>query len=256
VERAEAQAIFEQGRDVVVQVLLELSAQNARLAQQVEVLTAQVARQEERIAQLERRLKRSSRNSLASPSSDPPSTPPRRGKDSSGRPQGAQPGHEGRGRPLLPAWAVDEVIEHWPDRCGCGRVFDEPVRWQVEELPVISVQITEHRCHRVRCPGCGKRARGKLPSEVSQSAFCPRFQAAVATLSVRNRISRRDVVECCEQLFSSRISTGTVEALLHRAADALTGPPRARPTRVRGPLQPRAHAPSARAARPPSPRRR
>ncbi len=44
------------------------------------------------------------------------------------------------------------------------------------------------------------------------------------TLSVRNRISRRDTVELCEQLFSSRISTGTVEAILQRAADALVEP--------------------------------
>jgi Transposase IS66 family len=50
------------------------------------------------------------------------------------------------------------------------------------------------------------------------------LQAAVATLSVRNRISRRDVVECCEQLFSSRISTGTVDAILNRTAQALAEP--------------------------------
>lgn len=89
---------------------------------------------------------------------------------------------------------------------------------------MISVQVTEHRCHRSCCPGCGEHPRGELPSEVAQSAFGPRFQAAVATLSVRNRISRRDVVECCEQLFSSRISTGTVDAILDRAAQALVKP--------------------------------
>jgi cell division protein FtsB len=63
VERAEAEAIYEQGRDAVVEVLLALSAQNERLEAQVEKLTAKVARQEERIAQLERQVKRSSRNS-------------------------------------------------------------------------------------------------------------------------------------------------------------------------------------------------
>jgi hypothetical protein len=24
-----------------------------------------------------------------------------------------------RGRSLLPAWAVDDVLEHWPERCSC-----------------------------------------------------------------------------------------------------------------------------------------
>lgn len=54
--------------------------------------------------------------------------------------------------------------------------------------------------------------------------FGPRFQAAVATLSARNRIGRRDVVEFCEQLFGSRITTGTVDAILCRVADALVDP--------------------------------
>jgi transposase len=225
VERVEAEAIFDAGCEAVVEVLLRMDAQ-------IQALTARVARQDERIAQLERRLNRSSRNSSVPPSAGPSAGTPKRGKDPSGRKQGAQPGHEGRGRPLLPAWAVDRVIDYWPERCGCGHVFvvdehvavGEPVRWQVEELPVISVQVTEHRCHRVRCPGCGKRRRAELPGEVAQSAFGPRFQAAVATLSTRNRISRRDVVECCEQLFASRISTGTVESILARTGDALTEP--------------------------------
>jgi transposase len=232
VERAEAEAIYEQGRDAVVSVLLALSAQNERLQAQVESLTARVARQDERIAQLERRLNRSSRNSSQPPSVDPPGTARKRGKDSSGRRQGAQPGHEGKGRPLLPAWAVDEVVDHWPDRCDCGHVFaagdlvaaGDPVRHQVEELPVITVTVTEHRCQRVCCPGCGRSPRAELPREVAGSMFGPRFQAAVAALSVRNRISRRDVVELCEQLFGSRISTGTADAILCRVADALADP--------------------------------
>jgi transposase len=224
-ERAEAEAIYDQGREAVVEVLLRMDAQ-------IQALSAQVARQGERISQLERRLNRNSRNSSQPPSADPPSAPLRRSKDSSGRPQGAQPGHEGKGRALLGAWAVDEVIEHWPSRCECGHVFaaservavGAPVRHQIEELPVITVEVIEHRCERMCCPGCARRPRAQLPDEVAQSAFGPRFQAAVAALSVRNRISRRDVVELCEQLFAARISTGTVDAIIARTAEALTEP--------------------------------
>ena len=224
-ERAEAEAIYVQGRGVVVAVLLRMDEQIARLEKRV-------ALQDERIAQLERRLGRSSRNSSSPPSQDPSGTSPRRGKDSSGRKPGGQPGHEGKGRPLLPAWAVEEVVEHWPDRCACGHVFcdadrvavGEPARHQVEELPVMAVRVIEHQCQRVRCPGCGARQTGELPAKVAQSAFGARLQAAVVTLSVRNRISRRDVVELCEQLFAARISTGSVEAILQRAGDALAEP--------------------------------
>jgi transposase len=232
VERVEAEAIYEQGRDAVVGVLLALSAQNERLEAQVEKLTARVARQDERIAQLERQVKRSSRNSSQPPSVDPLSMAPRRGKDPSGRKRGAQDGHEGAGRELLPAAVVDDVVVHWPVGCGCGYVLGlgdlvavgQAVRHQVEELPRLAVTVTEHQCPRVRCPGCGERRRAQLPADVAVSAFGPRFHAAVAVLSVRNRVSRRDVVECCEQLFGARISSGTVDAILARVADALEQP--------------------------------
>ena len=241
-ERREAEAIYEQGRDAVVAVLLALSAQNERLEAQVEQLTAKVARQDERIATLERQLSRSSRNSSQPPSADPPGASPRRGKDRSGRKQGGQDGHEGKGRELLPTSSVDEVVVHWPASCGCGHVFGEAdrvavgaaVRHQVEELPRLAVTVTEHQCPRVRCPGCGKRVRASLPADVAASAFGPRFHAAVAVLSVRNRVSRRDVVECCEQLFGARISTGTVDAILQRIADALEEPDADLLERVRG----------------------
>ena len=225
-ERAEAEAIYDAGREVVVEVLL-------RMDRQIQALTERVATQEDRIARLERRLGRNSRNSSAPPSQDPPGTSaPARGKGRSPRKQGAQPGREGRGRDLLPTSAVDGVVAHWPESCACGHVFCEaelvalgaPRRHQVEELPVIATIVIEHQCQRVRCPTCGAKRRGVLPPAVAASAFGPRLQAAVATLSVRNRVSRRDVVELCEQLFRARISTGSVEAILQRAGDALELP--------------------------------
>jgi transposase len=104
------------------------------------------------------------------------------------------------------------------------RAAGEPVRHQIEELPVISTQVIEHRCPRVRCPGCGKQTRVQLPGDIAHSAFGPRFEAAVAALSVRNRISRRDVAELGEELFGVRICVGTVDAILTRTADAMEHP--------------------------------
>lgn len=216
-DRAEAEAIYDAGREVVVEVLLRMD----RRIQQLEA----------RVEKLERELSKSSRNSSRPPSSDPSSAPPR-SKDPSGKRRGAQSGHEGHGRELLPAWAVDEVIPHWPERCGCGHVFTErertsvgePARFQVEELPPIMVRVFEHQCQRLRCPECGKRTRAELPGETAKSCFGPRLQAAVATLSVRNRVSREDAVELIEELFGARISSGTVDAILSRASEALGKP--------------------------------
>lgn len=63
-----------------------------------------------------------------------------------------------------------------------------------------------------------------LPGEVARSSFGARLEAAVATLSVRNRVSRDDAVELIEELFAARISSGTVDAILTRTAQALADP--------------------------------
>lgn len=218
-DRFEAEAIYDAGREAVVEVLLAMD----RRIQQLEA----------RVEKLERELAKSSANSSLPPSSDPPGKRrSARGKDRSGRSQGAQPGHEGHGRELLPTAVVDEVIEHWPERCSCGHVFcegkrvavAEPGRYQVEELPELAVRVTEHRAQRVRCPACGAELTGKLPAEVAQSSFGPRLQAAIASLSGRNRISRRDAVELTEELFGVRICAGSIEAILARTASALQEP--------------------------------
>src|SRR5580692_8174111 len=109
-ERSEAEAVYDAGREAVVEVLLAMD----RRVQQLEA----------RVEKLERELVKNSRNSSLPPSSDPPGVSrSQRGKDRSGRSRGAQRGHDGHGRELLPLCAVDEVIEHWPERCECGHVF-------------------------------------------------------------------------------------------------------------------------------------
>jgi transposase len=222
VERAEAEAILDGDRETAVALLLrvgELVEANERL--------------EARVAELERRLNRSSRNSSLPPSQDPPSAPPRpRGKGSSRR-RGGQPGHEGSHRRLLPPEQVDEVVEHWPQRCrSCEHLFAEtdrldaaaPWRHQVAELPPIAVRVTEHRLHRVCCPECAAHTGAELPVGVSRSAFGPRLQAAIVTLAVRNRVSRRDATELAHELFGAELATGSVDAIIHRAGEALAAP--------------------------------
>jgi transposase len=58
----------------------------------------------------------------------------------------------------------------------------------------------------------------------SRWAFGPRFQAAIVTLAVRNRVSRRDTTELARELFGVELATGTVDAIIQRAGDALAAP--------------------------------
>src|SRR5665648_546185 len=231
-ERAEAEAIYEQGRETVVAVLLELSAQNALLRREVAELSEANRRLEIRVADLEERLSRNSRNSSLPPSQDPPGAPERRRAPTSERSQGAQPGHPGRGRHLAPIEALDELLDHWPSRCRCGHVFctaeraalGAPARHQVAELPPTAVILSEHRLQRLRCPECGAVTRAELPAGVPPGAFGARLQAAVATLAVRNRVSRRDTTELLRELFGAELSSGSIDAIVQRVARALDEP--------------------------------
>lgn len=230
-DRAEAEAIYDAGRDVCVQFILDLASRVERL--------------EERLRRLEERTRQDSRTSSRPPSSDPPKTRQQRRaearekakellrREGAQRKPGGQMGHPGVGRELAPEDQVDEIVDHYPHACrGCGHEFaiDERQpggrfgRRQVAELPPISVIVVEHRTHRLRCPECRAKTTAELPDGIASSAFGPSLQAAVVTLTARDRISRRGIAELARELFGVSLSTGAVDAICQRASDALADP--------------------------------
>lgn len=221
-ERSEAEAIYAQGREPVVEVLLALSAR-------LEAQDAQLSKLAERVGGLEQRLKRDSHNSSLPPSQDPPWAAKRGRSRGTGRKRGGQPGHTGHGRSLFPIERVSEVVDHWPQRCSCGHVLGEddqkpsgaPARHQVAELPPLAVEISEHRLQRVCCPSCGRTVRAELPAGVPRGCFGPKLEAAIAALTVRNRLSRRQLVELMDELFGCPVATGTIDAILTRTGQTL-----------------------------------
>ncbi len=187
----------------------------------------------QRVQELEARLKQNSTNSSRPPSSDLPGTPAPPPRHRSGRQRGAQPGHPAHQRALVPPEQVDQVVAHWPARCRhCQAPLDaapellvgEPVRHQVTELPPVRAEATEHQLHRVRCPDCGGATRASLPPEVPWGAFGPRLQAAVAVLSGRYRLSRREVAGVCGDLLGAPLAVGSVDGLCRATAAALAEP--------------------------------
>jgi transposase len=234
VERAEAEAVYEAGREVCVEFLLELTARSER----------EIGLLKERVARLEERARQSSRAGSKPPSSDPPTTRQQRRAEArakakqllargGGREPGGQPGHQGSGRELLPEEQVEEIVDHYPESCGgCGHEFADaekvpsprPGRRQVAELPPIAVVYSEHRRHRLACRGCKRKTAAALPEDVAGSAFARRLQAAVVTMTARNRLSRRDMSELARELFSIGLSVGTVDTICQRASAALSEP--------------------------------
>src|SRR5271166_2494976 len=110
-------------------------------------LKGRIAELEQRVGDLEARLKLNSTNSSKPPSSDPiglkrkPPTPP------SGRKRGGQPGHRRALRSLVPPQKVRTITDCRPTdcrRCGHALVGDDPAPLvhQVAELPKIEPLVT------------------------------------------------------------------------------------------------------------------
>lgn len=237
-DRVEAEAIYDSGRERCVEVILELAGSVERLGEQCERL-------EDRIRRLEEQSRRDSRTSSAPPSQDPPKTRQQRraearakakellAREGTKRKAGGQEGHAGAGRRLAPEDQVDEIVEHYPGACrGCGHEFGEDERrpsgrfgrHQIAELPPISVLLIEHRTRRLRCPECRAETTAELPAGIGSSAFGPRLRAVIVTLTARNRTSRRAASELAREMFGARLSTGSVDAICQHASDLLAGP--------------------------------
>jgi len=231
VERSEAEAIYDSGRQACVQFILELAGR--------------VGQHEERLRRLEIEARQDSRTSSKAPSSDPPKTRAQRRaearakakelmrKEGERRQAGGQSGHRGAGRELKPSDQMDEIVDHYPAECGgCGKPFAEDQkqaggrfgRHQIAELPPISVIFTEHRTHQLRCRHCRARTSAALVEEIGTSPFGLRLQAAVVALTAAFRISRSGIVELARDLFGVTLSTGAVDAICQRASEALAGP--------------------------------
>lgn len=203
----------------------------ARLERQVEILLAKTEEQAARIEQqaariavleaenveLRRRLGENSSNSSRPPSTDAPKD---RATRSSGRPsgkkRGAQPGHKGSKRSLLPPGKVDSITNHHPTHCrrcarGLPKQHDaDPVRHQVWDIPAIKALVAEHRLFHATCEVCGETTCATLPDGVPQGAFGPGVLALATMLVADGHMSRRKVVRLLRDVFGIEISLGAL----------------------------------------------
>jgi transposase len=208
-------------------LLLEIRCQAyehqlAQLRQQV----AQVEDLKAELDELRERLNRNSNNSSMPPSSDPPHQSNNTSTESSGRKRGAQRGHRGPSRKLKAVTQIDRVIDLRPISCiQCGQLLlgidPHPARHQVSEVPRCKAELTEYRCHTLRCLVCGEVNRADWPEDMPTGSFGPRAQAVVAYLTGRLTASHRDVGEAMEALHGISLSTGSVSALQHRVSQSL-----------------------------------
>jgi hypothetical protein len=181
-----------------------------------------------RITDLEAQLATHSGNSSKPPSADPPSAPPKPPKPKTNRNRGAQKGHPGTHRPLLPPDDVSEFIIHRPSICSCCHTnlpldlaADAIERHQVWELPSIRPIVTEHQLVTLHCPSCHTPQRAEWPGDVPPGAFGATVTALVAVLRGRYHLSARAVVSLLDEVLGIPLSLGSVPRLQEATSVAL-----------------------------------
>jgi transposase len=200
------------------------------LAALVVSLRGELARAQERIAELEDRLRRTSRNSSVPPSADGLAKPPPRSRSlrkKTRRKPGGQDGHPGT--TLAQVAKADREVRHEPGSCsGCGAgLAGRPVtgieRRQVFDLPPVTVKVTEHQLIERQC-GCGRRTRGAAPAGADAPVqYGPRIAAVIIYLYIGQFLSRKRTAQALAELFGVPLSPGTVAAITARAAGKLDG---------------------------------
>jgi len=185
---------------------------------------AYIATLQQRLAQLEVRLDRNSKNSNQPPSADSPFQKPASSeKKAPGRP-GGRKGHKGHHHAFL---APDRVVNLLPERCTCGgsEFADLTVYYthQQVELPEIKPEVTHHCLHEGTCTTCGRAvqaSRNQIPP-VERCGFGPRLTAFVALMAGILGASRRDIQRLLADVFAIPASLGGVQKTIDRASDAV-----------------------------------
>jgi transposase len=180
-----------------------------------------------------REKKEDSSNSGKPPSSDSPKEREKRRrrkrnlKRRAKRKQGAQKGHEGHHRQLVPPECVDQIVDCHAEDCDCGAgstTNTHVERHQVFEIPPISPEVIEYRIHSNNCAECGKTNQGKLPEGVTQSPFGPRLVALICLLTGLYRMSKRQTARFLQTILGVTISTGAICRCEKRMSGALAKP--------------------------------
>lgn len=181
------------------------------------------------VRDLRAKVNQTSQNSSKPPSSDPPSAPPRPKSTPRGRKSGAQPGHQGHARPLLPEKDVQEIIPCRPKQCpSCHEPLAETLpdrcpilRTQVWEIPPIVPHITEYQQHTLCCPACGTLTLGSRPADAPPGGYGPRATALASFFHGRLRLSARETADALTDVCGLPISVGSVVRCCERTSDAL-----------------------------------
>jgi transposase len=200
--REQAAAIYTQGEEAVLTLLVEFSTQ-------VDVLA-------DRVKELEARLNKNSRNSHKPPSSDGLARRRVHTREKSGRKPGGQPGHQGATLEMVAQ--ADRTEQHLPAVCpGCGGAVSADAaevveRRQVIDLPAKLLEVVEHQVLAATCPCCRALVRGAFPEGVTQPVqYGNGVKSLAVYLQTYQLLPYERTGEMLADVFGAAVSEGTLD---------------------------------------------
>lgn len=194
----------------------------------IDTLAQQIAVLQEQLALLQERVNLDSRNSSKPPSSDGPAGGNRAQRRASVRKRGAQKGHPGTFRALLPQSDVTAVHDcHPAPVCACGgqvATVGKPLRHQVFDIPPALVDVQEYRLYSGVCAGCGKSHSAVLPSGVPRGQIGPRTLALVGVLGTRYHLTQFKIRNLLAEMAGIDFSVGAISQAHGKVAAAMKAP--------------------------------
>ena len=191
-------------------------------------LAAIIVKLDKTIEDLTEKLNLNSDNSSKPPSTSFNKKSKHKGKGKSGKKRGAQPGHKGTYRELLPPEKVDQFITCLPpEHCDCGgtiQVNNNFQKHQVYEIPQPHYIVTEYQIFSGTCSCCNKKHTGQLPIGVTFKMFGAKTYALLAVLTSKYRLSKMLAKKLLAELFSLPISVGSVSNVEARVSQAISAP--------------------------------
>lgn len=205
----EIRTLYRQGEDAVVNLVSGLVETVTLLANRVQVLEDQIAK--------------NSNNSGKPPSSDGLKKKPKSLRHHSGKKSGGQPGHSGSTLKIVET--PDAIETHPVKRCHCCQTSLEEVepsgyeKRQVYDVPPSKIEVTEHCAEIKDCPVCHQTTRGEFPSGVNQPVqYGERIKAQMVYFNQQHFVPLERTAEILEDLYGHSVSEGTIVEACNQVA--------------------------------------